>query len=236
MVVIARRNLLDEYFYFLMSLLVVVPVVYGFSFTIDKNLIHPAVPRPWVLYVHAIVFSGWLAFFTLQSGFVRARKTQWHRRAGLFGIVFGTAIPILGCTTAIAMGRFNTIALHATDAEQALIIPLFDMVCFTTAFALGVYWRKKPEFHRRLIFIATCVLTAAGFGRFPPEILLPYLFYGGVDLLILFGVARDLVVERRIHPVYLCAIPALVAGQSVVTYTFFHSSPLWVRIAHALLS
>jgi len=49
---------LDRYFYRLMSLLVVVPVAYGFSFTVGKNLIHPAVPRPRILYLHAVVFTG----------------------------------------------------------------------------------------------------------------------------------------------------------------------------------
>jgi hypothetical protein len=45
---IARRAS-SKYFYLLMSLLVMAAVVYGFSFTVEDNLIHPTVPRPWVL-------------------------------------------------------------------------------------------------------------------------------------------------------------------------------------------
>ena len=51
-----RAGLLDQYFYFFMSLLIPAVVVYGFSFTVGKNLIHPAIPRPKILYVHAAVF------------------------------------------------------------------------------------------------------------------------------------------------------------------------------------
>jgi len=47
-----RGGLLNQYFYFFMSLLIAVVVVYGFGFTIEKNLIHPALPRPFLLYVH----------------------------------------------------------------------------------------------------------------------------------------------------------------------------------------
>lgn len=218
-----------------MSLVIVVVIVYGFSFTIGKNLIHPAVPRPWILYVHATVFSSWLVFFVVQSTLVRSRKVQWHRRMGLFGIALGTLIPIVGVSTAIAMGRFNTMSLHATHAESDLIIPLFDMVCFTSTFPLAVYWRKKPELHRRLMLVATCALTAAGFGRFPERILPGYLFYAGVDLLILLGIAHDLIVNRTVHSVYLRVLPLFILGQTIVTYIAYRNVPFWLRIAHAIL-
>ncbi len=58
-----RAGALDKYFYFFMSLLIAVVVVYGFSRTVDKKLIHPDVARPRVLYLHAAVFSGWVLFF-----------------------------------------------------------------------------------------------------------------------------------------------------------------------------
>jgi len=180
-----RGGLLDQCFYFFMSLLIAAVVVYGFSFTVGKNII----PRPLILYVHAAVFSGWLVFFFLQSALVRTHNVHWHRRIGWFGVALGVVIPVLGVSTAITMGRFNILRLHSTEAESDLMIPLFDMVAFTGTFALAVYWRKKPEFHRRLILIATCALTAAAFGRFPERLLPSELFYGGADLLILLGVA-----------------------------------------------
>jgi len=226
---------LGKYFYLFMSLLIVAVIVYGFSFTIGNNLIHPTVPRPWILYVHATVFSGWLVFFILQSTLVRSGRVQWHRRLGLFGVALGTLIPIVGVSTAVVMGRFNTVSLHATHAESDLIIPLFDMVCFASTFPLALYWRKRPELHRRLILVATCALTAAGFGRFPERILPPYLFYAGVDLLILLGVARDLIVSRAVHRVYLFVLPSFILGQTIVTYISFHNVRFWLRIAHAIL-
>jgi hypothetical protein len=232
----ARGNsLLESYFYFLMSLLISGIVVYGFSHTIDANLIHPAVPRPFLLYVHATVFSGWLVFFILQSALVRTRHVRMHRSIGWFGLGMGAVMPVLGVATAVTMGRFDTVQLHQNDAELTLIIPFFDMAVFASSFGLAMYWRTKPEFHRRLILIACCALTAAAFGRFPARILPPILFYSGVDLLILLGVARDLIVSRSIHAVYRYALPAIIAGQIVVMYTVTHSPALWMKFAHAVL-
>ncbi len=62
------------------------------------------------------------------------------------------------------------------------------------------------------------------------------IFYAGVDLLILLGVFRDWIVERKVHRVYSCALPCLIAGQTAVMYANVHKSAVWMRIADALLS
>ena len=228
--------LLHKHFYFAMSLLIVAVVVYGFSFTIGGNLIHPAIPRPPLLYFHATVFSLWLVFLVLQSALIRTQNVALHRRIGWFGVVLGAAIPMVGVSIAVAMARFNASKLRQANTDADLIIPLFDMVAFTIHFTLAVYFRKQPEFHRRFILIATCALTAAAFGRFPEYLLPPIFFYAGVDLLILLGAIRDLIIIRVIHPVYCYALPAFIAGQVLVMYANTHHSPYWLKIAHALLS
>ncbi|HYL67770.1 MAG TPA: hypothetical protein VEX69_01260 [Candidatus Limnocylindria bacterium] len=233
--VTSRVSRLKTYFYFFMSLLIAAVVMYGFSFTIDMNLIHPALPRPFLLYIHAAVFSGWLIFFILQTGLVRTRRVSLHRRIGWFGVAMASSMVVLGVSTAIIMERFNSIELHQSDADSFLMIPLFDMVCFGSTFGLAALWRKKPEYHRRLMLVATCALAAASFGRFPEWLLPRHYFYSGVDLLIVLGVVRDLIVDRRVHPVYLYALPLFIVGQSIVSYTVFHQLPYWQKIAHVIM-
>jgi hypothetical protein len=232
----ALAGLLNKYFYFFMSLLIAVTIVYGFSRTVNQNLIHATPPRPFILYLHAAVFTGWLIFFIFQSVLVRTHNVRVHRQTGWFGVALGVAILFVGISTAITMARFKILYLHSTDADSFLVVPLFDIICFIIPFALAIYWRKRPEFHRRLLLMATCALTAAAFGRFPASILSPNWFYAGVDLLILLGVVRDLIVNRRIHQVYRYGLPAIILGQIIVTYTFTHNSPFWLKIAHAILS
>src|SRR5690348_5444430 len=113
------------------------------------------------------------------------------------------------------MDRFVMTQFHEQGAAPFLAIQFNDMVSFTVCFALAILWRRKPEFHRRLMLIATCVLTTAAFARFP-GIGLPMLgwTYVCVDSLIALGVVRDLSVNRRIHQVYLYALPVLIVAQS----------------------
>ena len=234
-VVTERSVFWSQYFYFFMALLVAAVIVYGFSRTIDQNLIHPRIPRPRLLYFHAALFTSWLVFFIAQSLLVRTHNVRIHRTTGWLGVAMGALIPLVGVATAVTMARFNMIQLKMKNADADMIIPMWDMVAFTPAFVLAIYWRKKPEFHRRLILIATCALTAAGWGRFPEWLLPPVFFYAGVDLLILLGVFRDWIVNRKVHPVYLYALPAFIAGQTVVMYANVNRSAVWMRIAHALL-
>ncbi len=228
------KAFVNKYFYFSMSLLIAAIVVWGFSHTINANLFHPAVPRPLLLWIHGAVFSGWVAFFIFQSALVRTHNVKWHRLFGWFGAGLGTVMVTLGVTTAIIMGRFDTYRLHEPGAEAFLIIPFYDMVAFGVCLALAIAWRKKPEFHRRLLFIATCCLLDAAFGRIV-YIFNHGLFFPCLDGVILLGVLRDLFVNRRVHKVYLTALPALAVVQAFVTYTWMSSSAWWFRIAHTIL-
>ena len=228
------KGLVNKYFYFAMSLLIAAIVVSGFSRTINDNLLHPSIPRPLILWFHAAAFSGWVAFFFFQSALVRTHNVKWHRFFGWFGATLGTVMVPLGITTSIIMGRFDTYQEHQPGADAFLIVPFYDMVAFGVFFALAVLWRKKPELHRRLIFIAICGLLDAAFGRYD------YIFYHGlffwcVDGVILLGVLRDLHVNRHIHKVYLYALPPLVVIQAFVAHTWLSTSAWWVRIGHAIL-
>jgi len=132
------------------------------------------------------------------------------------------------------MARFDTFRLHQSGADAFLSVPFYDMIAFGVCIALAIYWRKRPELHRRLVFIATCGLLNAAFGRFD------YLFdhnlsFPCLDLVIVLGVARDLLVDRRVHKVYLYALPLLIVGQSLALYIWRHNPSWWQGMTHAIL-
>ena len=232
--VTGRNGILSRYFYFAMALLVAAIVVAGFRRTVNHNLFHPAVPRPFILWIHGAAFAGWVTFFIFQSTLVRVHKVRWHRFIGWFGAGLATVMVPLGVTTAIVMARFDTLRLHQRGQDAFLIIPFYDMVAFGVCIALAIYWRKRPEVHRRLIFIATCGLLDAAFGRFD-HVFDDNLFYPCLDLVMVLGVARDLMVDRRVHKVYRYALPLLMVGQGLAVYIWRHNPSWWQGITRAIL-
>ena len=163
-------------------------------------------------------------FFVLQSSLVRVRKVSVHRTLGWFGAALGAIMVSLGFVIAIVMGRFDALTLKQPD-PAFLSVPFFDMFAFGSLLAMAILWRGKPEMHRRLLVLATCSLLDAGFGRF--DYLFDHgLFYICVNVVMLLGVARDLLVDRRVHKVYAYAIPALVLGQNLAIY-LWRGAPAW---------
>ena len=229
-----RNGIVHRYFYFAMSLLLAAIVFTGFKRTVNENLFYPAIPRPFILWIHASAFTAWVVFFICQSTLVRVHKVSWHRSIGWFGAGLATVMVPLGVATAIVMVRFDTVQLHQSGLDAFLSIPFYDMIAFGVCIALAIYWRTKPELHRRLIFIATCSLMDAAFGRFD-YLFNNNLFFPCLDLVIILGVVRDLLVDRRVHKVYLYAAPLLIVGQSLSMYMWRSNPSWWQGITRAIL-
>ena len=71
---------------------------------------------------------------------------------------------VLGFRIAVVMTRFDTVVLQQKGIDSFLSIPFGDMIIFGSCMAMAIYWRKKPEYHRRLVFIASCQLMDAAIG------------------------------------------------------------------------
>ena len=226
---------LKKYFYLGMGLLMAGLVVAGFSRTVDKSLFHASPARPLLLWMHGTAFSTWIVLFIAQSALVRVRKISVHRFLGWFGAGLAALMVGLGCTIAVVMTRFDSSVLHQKGVETFLAIPYEDMLIFGGCMALAIYWRKKPDYHRRLVFIATCQLMDAAVGRFD-FIYNHNLFYVTLDLLIVAGMARDWFVDGRVNKVYWYALPVLIVLQNVAVY-LWRGNPGWYQaLTHTILA
>ena len=228
------KTFLGRYFYLCMALAMAGLVVWGFSHTVDANLFHANPPRPLLLWIHGAAFSTWMVFFIVQSTLVRVRKVSVHRFLGWFGAGLATVMTALGFTIPVVMTRFDTVVLHQKNIDSFLSIPFTDMLVFAPCVAMAIYLRRRPEYHRRLLFIATCQLMDAALGRF--DFWFNHsIFYIGLDFLIVLGMARDWVVEGRVHKVYLYALPPMIAVQGLAVYVWRVNPGWWQGITHAIL-
>ena len=217
-----------------MSLLIVAVLAYGFSRTVNEKLIHPSVPPPLILYLHAATAVGWVVLFVTQAALVQSRNIRLHRRLGWVALLNGILISTVGVPTALAMARFNVLhALSSPDQAAAFLIVSFsDLTAFSVILVLAISWHRDPEYHRRLMLMASCYLTGAAFARFPFNTIEGY---GGIDVLILLGVGRDLLMSKKVHPVYVFGLPLLIIGQVVTMTVYLNRVPVWMTIARRLI-
>jgi hypothetical protein len=228
------QTFLCRYFYLCMSLVMAALVISGFGRTVSAHLLHANPPRPLLLWIHGTAFSTWVVFFIVQSSLVRARKVSVHRFLGWFGAGLATLMVVLGTSIAVVMTRFDTVVLQQKGVAAFMSVPFSDMIIFGSCIAMAVYWRKKPEYHRRLIFIASCQLMDAAIGRF--DFMFNHsLFYLAVDCLIALGMVRDWVVDKRVNEVYLYAFPSIIVVQSLATYAWRINPAWWQGITTAIV-
>ena len=126
-------------------------------------------PLPVWMHIHGALFTRWYFVAILQSWLVLKKKLVLHRELGVVPVIIVISGFIL---TYVAVAYLDATGQHLTGGAG------FSSVltsAFTCCFLVGVYFRQKPEINKRLIVLATAVLTVPDFDRLiriivPPNI------------------------------------------------------------------
>ena len=175
-----------------------------------------------VVFMHGIGFFAWTLFALIQTSLVPAGRVTLHRSVGLAGISFATLLTVLGLLAALNSLQSGIAAHQAAAAEAFLIVPLTVIIQFAVLFIFAIANIRQPEFHKRLMLLATVSVLNAPVARplivwvykLPPTDQLPvwidvpasYLSY----LLLIPALIYDWRGNGRLHPVYLVAVPILL--------------------------
>ena len=198
-------------FYIGISILIALIVAMGFWPTYFGPLAGGTVDAPTVIHFHAAVFSGWVALFAAQVLFAATGQIALHRKLGTVGIWYGVAIIAVGLITAFSQFADRVEAGRLEEAQTRLLAPLTDMIVFPIFFGAAVYYRRKPEVHKRLMLVATTTLLVAAslrmsfLGEPLPRATRIFIWFSPV----LLGIAYDLIAKRIVHPVYVIGLAAL---------------------------
>src|SRR5689334_3272809 len=92
----------DHRFFSIMS---IVTAVTGFSHLYVPRLFGYAPGVPWIIHLHALVFTSWLIFYVTQTTLVITGRTALHRRIGIAGVVLAALMLVVGTAATIAVTR-----------------------------------------------------------------------------------------------------------------------------------
>jgi hypothetical protein len=223
----------DRFFYIGASLAVITAVFVGFAPTYYLKGYFHAAPLPLLVHVHGLVFTSWILLFLAQTSLIAGRRIDLHRRLGVGGAVLAGLLVVIGLTTAIVSTRRNFGAGNAT-ALTFLAIPFGDMLVFGVLAAAGLYYRRRSDVHKRLMFLATISLLGAAFVRWPLAIVSsgPRAFFATTDLFIVAALIHDLVSERRVHPATIWGGLFIVASQPL--RLIMAGTGTWLAFARAI--
>ena len=166
-----------------------------------------------IIHVHAAVMMGWLFLLILQVVLIARGRRALHMKVGNAGMAWGIVVIFVGWATAITRFGERVQAGQLQQGADRLFAPITDMLVFAPFLAAAWVFRRKPQLHKRLIVVASTVLLIAAVHRIRiftgAQLPLPQLMLVWLSP-ILLGMIYDLVKVRRVYPVYLLGIGAVL--------------------------
>ena len=216
---ISRR---DDLFFGAMGMIIALLVFLGFAPTFFLASHYAGPPLSTLRIAHGTLFTSWIVLYNVQVLLIASDRVRTHRALGIVGAVMASAMVPLGIAMAIIAAREGH-GPRGIPPLAFLAIPLFDMVVFAPLVALGIYYRRKRDTHKRLMLLATVSLLGAAVARMsrmvpiPPAVLAtgPLFYFGVGDVLLIAMAAYDLVTRGRVHRVTLWGGAFIIASQAV---------------------
>ncbi len=189
-----------------------------------------------IKHVHGVVMTAWFVFFLVQVRLVATGNTQTHRKLGVLGVVLAFLLVSVGMLTGIASARAGVTPLPSIPPLAFLVMPVGELLIFTTLFTAAIILRKRSAYHKRLMLLASVALLTPAMARLPFEFVStggPPAFFGLTDLIILACIAFDTVKNRRLHPAFIAGFVVVVVGQ--LGRIFVARTPEWMTFAKWLV-
>lgn len=237
----------ERYFYSAAALLLLGLTVLGFQLFYFHGQAYPGRPLTppikTLIITHGIAMSLWISLAIVQPLLVANGNRRVHMTIGKVAAIFAIALVVLGFMMGISAERFTPpdMMFGELTPKQFMAIPILSIVLFAGFVAAGVWWRKRPEIHRPMMFMASMTVVGAAIARIVP---LNNLYYGTMWHHI-FG---DLFFTTVIGAVFVIAKCVLfrkidrwfVAAYFVMALWFLMiaqgaKTPLWDKIASFLL-
>lgn len=226
----SRRAGGDRSLYTWAAVVALLVVFAGFSRTFFLKGVFGTPALTGHMIVHGIVMTLWFSLFLVQVRLVALGRTDLHRRLGIFGGLLAVGVVIVGVTLGISGARLG----HSPGPPPLIFlgVPLFDMLVFTILVSTGLYFRKRPETHKRLMLLANMGILTAAIARIPVDFIHNgglMMYFGLTNLLIVLCVAYDSIRNRRLHPAF--GWGAVLVLASLPLRLWVMGTPAWMRFA-----
>ena len=214
----ARSN-----FFFGMSALLLALVLIGFGPTLHLRAFFDVPPMRPHLYLHGLIITAWFVWFFVQASLVKVGRIADHRRFGVIGAVLAVATVGAGVLATLMAPSGITAAgldFNADVSTQGIdgLGPGFTILeglsgafwsnlgsalAFLILVALAIALRARPDWHKRLMLLASMAIMLPALARLSRWPILggeqgPFPL-GVVLALLLALVGYDLLTTRRVH-------------------------------------
>lgn len=199
-------------FFPLLSSLLIVFVFLGFAPTYYMRPAN-AGAIPAYLQIHGAAMTAWYVLLLLQTTLIAMRRRTVHRRLGVAGAVIAAVIVFLNPVVVVWSVAHQPPGRPIQLTALITIGDLLVMATFGTLAALGIYWRRYPETHSRMLMLASIAVAGPALGRLSLNVAgTPFPGLITLMLLPLLIVVHDRLLIKRVHPVSAWGAAAIIGS------------------------
>lgn len=204
-----------------------------------------------LLHLHATLFSAWTLLLLSQAWLGWRGQLEHHRAWGVAGVSLATAMLFVGMALAIHSVNAYLADGHGDAARAFFMLPFQGLFLFAVFFVAALAKLAQPDWHKRLMIVATVVLLPAAAARIgfliatgggpgarpglapPPPVALGINGALMASVILLAGIAYDWRTRGRPHPAYLVGLAGLVG--TALAGTWVSGTGAWLGFVDAML-
>jgi len=124
---------------------------------------------PTHLHFHGAIMTAWFALVFVQTWLIHGNRVAVHRRLGVLGAVLAVAVIVAGLHTIISfVPRANLVGSDGPVSITQLVVgdTLLMVLFFPALVGAGVWFRNRPETHKRLMLLSCISLWLPVLSRY----------------------------------------------------------------------
>jgi hypothetical protein len=191
-----------------------------------------------LLQLHGFLFTSWFVLFFVQARLVARHRVDLHHKLGVAGAFLAPLCACVAIRVSFNAGR-RTFMAHPTSLAvlgRPSAMDFGTALMFLVLVGIALYWRRRPDNHKRIMVLACCSILLPAIGR------IPFVFdtaglWGLVaitEVPPLACILYDTIKHRRLHPAFGWGGTALLA--SFPAFMLVGSSDTWLKFLSWLLS
>lgn len=124
-------------------------------------------PIKWLLIVHGVAMTAWVALLVYQSILIVRRQPLKHMKTGMIGAGLAALIFVSGLWLSVkAMQMLPPgMTIWGMTARQFFVVPSVSMLLFGAMVGAAIVFRRRPEIHKPMMLFATVDALGAASGR-----------------------------------------------------------------------
>jgi hypothetical protein len=214
----------------------------GFAHTYYLRAVFETTALPLLLHLHGFLFTSWFVLFFVQARLVARHRVDLHRKLGVLGTLLAPLCTYVAIRVSLNAGKRSFLAHPASVSNLArpLAMDFGTSLMFLLLVAIALYFRRRPEVHKRLMVLACCSILFPALGRIPvsahTELFGAVGFWGLIaiaEVPPLTGILYDTIKHRRLHPAFGWGGAVLVA--SFPAFMLIAASDSWLKFLTWLL-